>query len=393
MEKINTTQYDEYVGKIKTLVNCYDEVLSSNRYFFGLANGDNFNLSFPKNNIAHLLGVSVDKLKTIGLIKSNVSSYDALKKIANQDITYYGIRKFNLEPSEIFSDYLENKLEIFNDNIRVRTDDIYAIIKYSTDRSYTTSEEKEICDYFIIRKNEKGYMVLGIAKGDNLNGDYVPVTSRLFKTYLELKESFLNKVAKNQEVTYPATFRIDNASKDYFHKVNASYDARQAYIRNLRDMADKYNSIPSVVRDFSITLNVASNNKQKSYNKSSILGLITEGVKGGSIIDKEEVIEILDDTEIPSELDTLIDVCNDLICHKSVNSELISDSYSSIQSENSSLKSLLEDLKAEVLEQKSINEQLKAQLVELRETSNENAEDLQILKEAYQKVLDKPKSR
>ena len=27
-------------------------------------------------------------------------------------------------------------------------------------------------------------MVLGISKGDNLNGDYVPVTSRLFKTYL-----------------------------------------------------------------------------------------------------------------------------------------------------------------------------------------------------------------
>ena len=158
-------------------------------------------------------------------------------------------------------------------------------------------------------------------------------------------------------------------------------------------MADKYNSIPSVVRDFSITLNVASNNKQKSYNKSSILGLVTEGVKSGSIIDKEEVIEILDDTEIPSELDTLIDVCNDLICHKSVNSELISDSYSSIQSENSSLKSLLEDLKAELLEQKSINEQLQAELVELRETSNENAEDLQILKEAYQRVLDKPKSR
>lgn len=378
--------FERIINKMKEKIKYYEIALEANQYYFGLANGDNINLTFPKNNIAHLLGVYTEKLKSTNIVKNNASSYEILKKLVDYNLTYNDIKNINsgFDISELFSEYVESKTEIFTDILKVRTDDIYCIIKYCSDRTYTTGEEKENSDYFIIRKNDKKYSVLGIVKNDNRN-NYVPVTSRLFNNYEELSE-FLRKNAKNQEITYPASFRIDNYDKEFSKNFFPTLDEKLEYNRTLKDIAFKYKAIPSTNRDILFILEKSLNSRQKTSNYSSILSLIKESIMAGNIISKEEVKQLLDDSDIPGELETLIDSCNDLIFFNSKTDDSVEISYSSIQNENESLKKQLEEMKKELLELKEKNKSLEEENSGLKESENIKTKKLEILKNAFEEI-------
>ncbi len=86
-QTISINRYNEIIEKINELIKYYEKALENNKYSIKLANGDNINLTFPRNHIAHLLGVHTDKLKTAGIVSNN-SSYTILKKLANNNLTY-----------------------------------------------------------------------------------------------------------------------------------------------------------------------------------------------------------------------------------------------------------------------------------------------------------------
>lgn len=381
---MNITRYNEIIEKLKSCVKYYDNVLQNDKFYLGLANGDSINLTFPKNHIAHLLGVHTDELKSAGIINTS-SSYDILKKLINDDLTYISIKNANknFDFNSLFSEYIDSKIEIFNDILKVRTDDLYFVIKYISSRTYTTGEEKENSDYFIIRKHSNGLSVLGIVKSTGLN-NYVPVTSRLFKTHDEL-DVFLTKVIKNQEITYPYTFRVENYGSKFSANGYTSLDDKLKYNKILNYISSRFDAIPSNNRDFITIIEKSLNSRQKSYNNTSILNLIKENIKNGNIIDKDEVSQILDDSKIPDDLESLIDACNDFIC-SNCNNEYTNNSYSSIQNENTSLKEQLEKLKQELLESKKENSELTIRCADLEEANNSNSFKLKILTDAYKSI-------
>lgn len=378
--------FERIINKMKEKIKYYEITLEANQYYLGLANGDNINLTFPKNNIAHLLGIYTDKLKNTNIVKNSLSSYEIIKKLVEYSLTYTDIKNINsgFDINSLFSEYVESKIEIFTDILKVRTDDIYCIIKYCSDRTYTTGEERENSDYFIIRKYDKKYSVLGIVKNDNRN-NYVPVTSRLFNNYEELSE-FLRKIAKNQEITYPASFRIDNYDKEFSKNFFPTLDEKLEYNKTLKDIASKYKAIPSTNRDILFILEKSLNSRQRTSNYSSILSLIKESIMAGNIISKEEVNQLLDDAEIPKELETLIDSCNDLICFNSQENDSVEISYSTIQNENKRLKEQLEEMKKELLELKKKNESLEIENSVLKESEKIKTKKLEILKNAFEET-------
>lgn len=388
MEQMTFERYEILTGKLENSIKYYEKALSGNHFYLGLANGDKVNISFPENNIPHLLGVQPDALKSAGIVKMDMPSYEVLKQIINGRITYNFMRNSAFNINNLFSEYIDSKIDTFADNFRVKTDELYAIVKYRTDRSYTSGEEKENSDYFIIRKRKekKDFIVLGIKKKNQYGNDYVPVTSRLFKNYSELAP-FLSRVSKNQEVTYITTFRIENFCTEYQKDGFTVYENKQNYFDNLRDMAIKYGAIPSVLNDFSINIGKTLNNRQVNYNKTSILRLIREGMASGSVIDKEEAIEILGDVPMPTELDALIDACNDLICQRGINSENVGSSYSSIQNENIRLKEELKAVRDELLETQAANEQLEEEVTGLRDDNIKKEKKLGTLMDAYKSVM------
>ena len=69
-----------------------------------------------------------------------------LKQIISGRITYNFMRNSAFIINNLFSEYIDSKIDTFADNFRVKTDELYAIVKYRTDRSYTSGEEKENSD-------------------------------------------------------------------------------------------------------------------------------------------------------------------------------------------------------------------------------------------------------
>ena len=380
------TRYNELIEEIKKHIRYYDLALCNNKYCLGLANGDNINLTFPQNSIAHLLGIDIEELRRANLISLNTSSYDTLKKLTEYDLTYYTMQHVNnnFDVGSIFSNYVDSKIEIFNDILKVRTDDMYCIIKYVSERSYATGEEKENSDYFIIRKHDKKYSVLGICKDKEKDNNYVPVTSRLFENYDKLYE-FLEKCAKHQEVTYPYSFQIENYSsvEPYSKRFLTTLNDKFEFNKTLRDMELKFKAIPSTSKDFLTIISRSLNNQQKSSNNSSIITMIKDDIASRNIIDKEEIKQMLDDSEIPADLELLINACNDVICSNSFNEESVNNSYSSIQNENSSLKEELQKAKEGLLALKEENEKLKNENNSLNKENESNKQKLKIFTDAY----------
>ena len=270
-QTINIDRYDEIIQKLKNLTYYYENTLANNKCFLGLANGDNINIVFPKNNIPHLLGVYTDRLKVINRAKYADSSYDILKKLINSELTYIGMRNVNpdFDIGSLFSEHIDSKLEIFVNILKLRNDDIHCIIKYCADRSYTSTTEKENSHYFIVRKHGTKYSALGIAKNEGFN-NYVPVTARLFNDKDELND-FLEKTVKNQEITYPYMFSIKNPYNDFNIDHYTDLLEKLKYGKVLQEIALKYNAIPSIINDAIANINKCLNGKQKANNTSSIL--------------------------------------------------------------------------------------------------------------------------
>ncbi|MBQ7240679.1 MAG: hypothetical protein IJS56_04475 [Bacilli bacterium] len=252
MEKLlNKERYDFIIGRLNFLTRYYLKGLQYNKVYLKLSNGDDINLSFPSNHIPHLLGVYTEKLKAASVVKNNTSAFDILNKMVNGYITDISIK--NMHPgfniASLFSDEIDRKLDSFLDIMKFRTDDIYCIIKYKADRTYTTGEATENSDYFIVRKhinpntNEERYTVLGICKKEGTN-EYVPVTTRLFNDYIELSK-FLNERSKNQEITYVSVARIDNDYKNFHYKHYTELHEKKEYNKVLKDVACKFGAIPS----------------------------------------------------------------------------------------------------------------------------------------------------
>ena len=86
---IGYESYGEVIQRLKECIYRYETLIENNKFGLVLANGDYLNVRIPRNQIAHLLGVQTDKLRTSGVIKKDVPSYNILKQLINYDITYY----------------------------------------------------------------------------------------------------------------------------------------------------------------------------------------------------------------------------------------------------------------------------------------------------------------
>ncbi len=381
--KITLNEYESIIEKLKGLIKYYDIGLEDNKYDMYLANGDKIHLTFPKGHIAHLLGVYTEKLK-----KGNnpEDSYKVLKKLVDSDITYFDLKKIFGEDNvgTIFSSYIDRKIETFVDTLKVRTDDIYCVIKYKTDRSYATGENAQNSDYFIIRQHGKKYSVLGICKGLGYN-DYVPVTSRLFDDEEEL-EQFLEAIAKHQEITYPTYLRITNEPKSYNKAVYPSQDDKLTLSGRLIEVGNKFEAIPSNTNDSMYIIGKSIDGKQKRFNNYSILKSITDCIKNGTFIDKPAVAETFADKIIPSDISELIDASNDIICTNYGHENYEVDSYSQVKNENISLQAELEALKLTLAERDALISSLQDEKSQLIETNEKQNEKLNIYNEAFEKV-------
>lgn len=383
MKITSKAQYDAIIERLQVLIKYYEIGLETNEYTLKLSNGDGIYLTFPRNQIAHLLGVKTELLKKTN---NQEESYKIIKKLINSDITYFDLKSTFGEENigAIFSDYIDRKLEIFADLLKLRTYNMLFIVKYKTDRSYATGEQTENSDYFIIRKHGLEYSALGICKGLGYD-EYLPVTSRLFKSDAEFM-AFLNKVAQHQEITYPVFLKIENLPKGYEKKINPDYDEKLVCAKRLMKYANEVNAIPSNTKDSMYIIEKTIDGKQKRVNNYSICNVIKDGLQTGTFIEKSELLEMIDEKYLPTDIDSLVDAANDIICANYRNDEYKGESYSQVKNENDELKKELESLKLTLSERDSLISSLENEKSKLTSECEEKTRKLNILNDAFRSI-------
>ena len=387
---VNIVKYNEIIDKINECINWFERLdIKNNRVDLYLGNGDILNIRFPESSIAHLLGINLSYLNMTNKFRKDAVSYDKLKYVLKEPYVFQKLLVSKTISMEyMFSDSIEQKLSVFKDNLSVRTDDIYCVIKYDNEKTYQSINVPDVCDYYVIRKKGSNYLVLGLVK--NARG-YNPVTSRLYDDEEKFNE-FMNRVARKQEITYPHLLNINNPYRDY--KVNAffSLSEKERILDNIINISKKYSATPAVARDYAFTINRLKTVREDKTVNLNILRLLSDCIKSGTTLDSNIIGQICGNSDIPEIISTLIDVCNDSLC-----TGLISDSgkqgYSAIEARNNELNIRANQLELELAEEKQKNQMMEQQISQLLDENAAYKSQLDVYDQAYQKVmtLKKPK--
>ena len=377
---VDIAKYNEIVAKANNCVNWFEKLdIKNNKINFYLANGDILNIRIFEANIAHLLGFNISYLNMTNKFNKDLSNYDKLKYVLEKPYIFKNLLINNdISTDFMFSDSINQKLAVFKDNLSIRSDDIYCVIKYDNEKTYQAINIPDPCDYYIIRKKRNNYLVLGLINNGNV---YTPATSRLYDDKEKFDE-FMNRVARKQEITYPHLLNINNPYRDY--KVNAFFplSEKEYILNNIINISQKYSATPAVARDYAFTINKFKTVREDQNINLNILRLLSDSIKSGTVLDENTINQICGTTnDIPGIISTLISNCNDILCDST------SLKNSTLKAKNNELNARVNQLELELAEEKLKNQNAEHQLNQLLDENTTYKSQLDVYDQAYQKVM------
>ena len=377
---VDIAKYNEIVAKANNCVNWFEKLdIKNNKINFYLANGDILNIRIFEANIAHLFGFNISYLNMTNKFNKNLSNYDKLKYVLAKPYIFKNLLINNdISTDFMFSDSINQKLAVFKDNLSIRSDYIYCVIKYDNEKTYQAINIPDPCDYYIIRKKRNNYLVLGLINNGNV---YTPATSRLYDDKEKFDE-FMNRVARKQEITYPHLLNINNPYRDY--KVNAFFplSEKEYILNNIINISQKYSATPAVARDYAFTINKFKTVREDQNNNLNILRLLSDSIKSGTVLDENTINQICGTTnDIPGIISTLISNCNDILCDST------SLKNSTLKAKNNELNARVNQLELELAEEKLKNQNAEHQLNQLLDENTTYKSQLDVYDQAYQKVM------
>ena len=378
--------YERFNNIINNLKNCvlkYENAnFFDNKVSLYLANGDTLKIRFPRNGVAHLLGVNIDCLKLSNSFpKWMVNSYDFFNHFLDDSFKFGKLilSSKKLEVKDVFSSYIDNKISSFWENIHIRIDDLVCVIKYDSEKIYQSTNLIDVSDYYIVRKKDNYYYVLGLAMNEEKGGAYVPTTSRIYDDEEEF-EKFMRRVAYKQELTYVNNYIVSNDSQNFQQKVFINLDQKREKLISLIQLGKKYSSSVTVGSDFLFFLKKNKFQVEANRIQFSILSLLKESIQNGNVLD----LSMYDsDFSVSDEIMELINLCNNLVCSTSESAMV---DYSSVSDENKKLKAELVDLRNKLT---AVNQEKVLMDDRLKTIEEQNAiyqEQLSIYDDAFQKV-------
>lgn len=359
------SEFDELISKIMKLVKEYERnSMYHNEYQIYLASGQNIKFTFGEQNIGHLLDINLDYLRATGLFK-NKEGYPLLKEFLENSYTVYRqVQEGHMSFKLIFSDYISDKLEIFEMITNYfSANDIELVCQYNKSRIYQVDEEIDYpCDYFIVKKNLQGdLLVLGLIDKGNI---CYPMTSMLFKMD-ETQNNKLRKILQNQVITYVTTINIKNPVNN-FQKISR-LNLDQCLKKNTKLKICR-NLFPGVSVD-SISHHefITNGYIQKLEQLKSYKNLF---VQFKNKIDSHELFELDQlSPEIKENLDAewidMIQSYNDQLCTQST-SNIVQKTYTNLLTENNQLSDEVVSLQEQLEQVKKEKEQLVSQITQIQ---------------------------
>lgn len=378
------SKYNEIIEKLGKTCNEFEKMcIYANTDYMHLANGDDIRIKFPKNGLAHLLGVKTDYLQQANRFKKDATTYDKLRSFIEDGYAFSKlVKEGKLNFDSMFSKYIEEKLECYKDNMRIRIDDIEFIIKHDSEKTYQTLDNIDICNYYIVRKKDNNFYVLGLVAGEE--NVYLPATSRLYKNKEEFNQ-FMNVVARKQEITYATQMKITNYINDFSEMFYIKEDDKLDMINKLLSYSEKYQATPSLAVDYFYNLSKSIKRRNTDIGVKRVMDMLSQSINKGNVLDSETIKNILDNEELNDSLKSLIDTCNNAMCNQTDNSNAINN-YAELEQQNKNIKEELLQYKEQLNQLQQQNQLLETQVSELTAENKTQQEIIAIYDNAQEKV-------
>lgn len=379
-QKIKRDAFDNILSQLREAIRYYDSrYYNSKTYSLFLANGDKINYSIPENAIAHLLGVNTNYLNSTSVLTpENTSSIGILREFCKEENSYMLYKRINegiLDIDQLFSKHIEEKINVFANNIQPIIFDMEFVCKIDRNKIHNQGMDYMNIDYLVCSKDQQGrYLVLGLVN----NGDtHVARTSMIFETEEEMVQ-YLKDILLDQELTFATGLRITNTSE-------LDYKYKPIYL-NLTDKKEKINSLISYKKIFSANIDISQDYNfilSQHQNQYNIGKEIVELMKRGELIDLDELS--MRYHVIPDTLRIIVEEYNNSLCVGG--NSIANEKYSELDKEARELREKIRELREEKQKLEDDNSALMEQLTTAR-TENE---ELSSCFEEIQKTLSKVK--
>lgn len=334
----------------------YKTDLTKKSYLLFLSNGDRVKVKIPRSSLPHLLGINTEYLKNTGLY-GNKSSYEIMLDFIRN--TQNAIKRHEekiIDLNKVLSPYISVKIDALIDNLNINTNYCEMVCKYDKEKTYGYSEDFDDMAYLILQKKNDKYYVLKLAKTNDQNEQYYPMSNQVFDTYEKLQEN-LSSYLFNQETT------LLNSVKAYFNNMpNGNFYIqewnRKEKLENLRTLSRDLECTPNVLNDYIYSLKIRDDKREDSIHDSSTMEILCNCMRNKVPFD-------LDKKSVESEeLIQLINAYNDSL-FENVNVD-VDKTYSDLKETNNNLCEEIATLKSE-------NSQMKKEIEE-KNKALENAE-------------------
>lgn len=341
--------YDKIVEGLKKSVKLYEKFKYNNQYTLYLANGKNITYKISENNVPHLLGILPENLMSFGLVKKD-SHFNVLKEFFYESYSIYKkIKEGKLKYTDIFSPYIEEKLEIFGEQIKIPfPNNIYFICEYDRTRSYTSKEIDGLkADYYIARKsNDDNIILLGLV--EHKPNCYAVQTSRVIRKDDENYSLKLKELLNNQVITIANTLKIFNYDAYEEKEYHLYIKPKIELLENLIKLSESTSAIPNTVKGNLFDLNGVSIKSAELKDKKELLSILKNKMSNNELIEMDDR-SFETRKSIDGEISSIIDCYNDYICSSSKSNSEVGIKYSDLANENEKLISEKTNLESKIL--------------------------------------------
>lgn len=343
--------------------------LQDRRTTLFLSNGSSITYSVPNTSVPHLLGIDTNYLISTGYFRAT-NAFDVLKELVESPYKIFKLKtEGHIDYKRLFSEYIEEKINSFKENIKINLYDTEFICEYNKERSFYTSEINENCDYIIVKKYENDSIgIIYLAKN---NWKCIPMSNRIFKN-LDEAQPFLAELLKGQEICFLNGDTSYNTYSDYKKSYYLPLNAKTEKLNELKKYANMFNCSLNITDDYEHILDKLTSNRQTFQENDSIIKTIVTSIVNGQLIDRNLYID--------SKLLSIIDACNDIICKYNISSDDGENTYTTVITK-------LKEAEQTILTLEEKNNALEAEVSELTETNNTLQTEVSESREKEKQIL------
>lgn len=279
-------KFYDIMGKLEEVLAFYEQTsYKYNQYQLYLANGTRLEFDFSKKRLAHLLGIKVGGFQTNKILQAT-NAENLLDEIAQRySYVYQKCSKGEARYFDLFSEYMEEKLEYIKQVLPVPFDNIQFVVQYNRDNAYLNGVQlAHPCDYYLAFLNEMGeYIFLGLLYDEKCNR-LVPA-SLLCPSQKKDNQQLLHDLIQNQTISLVTSKNLLNNGA---HK-NLPLNEKITRLTKLSELAKEHGAVLDASKEVVYLSNLSRNLIAEKNSMRELLTILKNAILYGKSISEDAI--------------------------------------------------------------------------------------------------------